>query len=208
MGAAFGIAENMRLQITIVFQLAIMVAAVQTNSAPGTNSPNAASAMTQRAAQNQPATDSTSARFQHNEKIRADCIEGRRLICGKILDVLPDGLVVESGYTNLLREPLAKSWLIPGTVEASRAENLVEGATPGTICVGLVLVVNSPKGKKFKPARYDYVVIQGYPAGQYIYTSAGTIRRTLRKFSASVPEAVKLNLEAEEKKGSSGPRSN
>jgi len=183
----------------------MMVAAAQTNSAPGTNSPNIT---TQNATQKQPTADSARAGVEHEEKIRAACIEGRRLICGKILDVLPDGLVVESGYTNLLREPLAKSWLIPGTVEASRAENLVEGATPGTICVGLVLVVNSPKGKKFKPARYDYVVIQGYPAGQYIYTSAGTIRRTLRKFSASVPEAVKLNLEAEEKKGSSGPRSN
>src|SRR5271170_3484502 len=52
--------------------------------------------------------------FEHREQIRMECIEGRRLICGKILQILPDGFVVESGYTNLLREPLVQSWLAPG----------------------------------------------------------------------------------------------
>ena len=45
-------------------------------------------------------TNSSLTAFQHSEQIRADCLQGRRLICGKILKVLPDGLVVESGYTD------------------------------------------------------------------------------------------------------------
>jgi len=31
------------------------------------------------------------------------CIEGRRRICGKVLQIVPEGLVVESGYVGLLR---------------------------------------------------------------------------------------------------------
>src|SRR5258708_2367851 len=196
----------MLLKIATTLQLAIIVVAAQTNPAPGEYSVTPMTTLTQSAAQNQPATDSQKADVQHRNKIRAACIEGRRLICGKILDVLPGGLVVESGYTNLLREPLGKSWLIPGTVESSCAENLIEGATPGTVCVGLVFVVNLPRGTKVKPAKYDYVIIQGYPAGLYTYTSAGTLRRTVRRFSASLVDAVQLSVEAEEKSARFSPR--
>jgi hypothetical protein len=65
-------------------------------------------------------SNSVTASLRHEQDVRAACIEGRRLICGKILEILPAGLIVESGYTNLLREPLSRSWLIPGTAEASR----------------------------------------------------------------------------------------
>ena len=34
------------------------------------------------------------------EQIRTDCIQGRRLICGRVLKIFPDGLIVDSGYTN------------------------------------------------------------------------------------------------------------
>lgn len=136
---------------------------------------------------------------QRAEQIRADCIRGRRSICGKVLAVLPDGLVVESGYTNLLRQPLTASWLVPGTVTASRAVNLVEGAEPGSICLGMVYLTDYPKAKKLKPKRYDYVIIEGYPTGQYTYNSLGTIHKTVRRFSAQLSKAVELNLQAEQK---------
>jgi hypothetical protein len=133
------------------------------------------------------------------QRVRSACIEGRRLICGRILDIVPEGLVVESGYTNLLRQPISKSWLIPGTVQASRAENLIEGKSPGAICVGRVLLSHTPRSKKLKPARYDYVIVQAYPAGQYTHTSAGAVQRTIRRFSANVMAAVQANLENESK---------
>jgi hypothetical protein len=147
--------------------------------------------------QSQTNRDQIAAAFQHVEKLRNTCIESRRLICGKILQVLPGGLVVESGYTNLLREPLIQSWLVPGRAQASRAENLLEEKKPGAICIGLVFLTDFPKGKRFKPAQYDYVIIQGYPAGQYTYTSAANIKRTVRRFSAGLDTAIQLNLKSE-----------
>ncbi len=91
------------------------------------------------------ATNSPAARFQSTEQVRAECLDGRRMICGKILRVLPDGLVVESGYTDLLRPPLTDSWLVPGTVTATPAPNLVESREPGSVCVGTVFLTDLPK---------------------------------------------------------------
>ena len=130
------------------------------------------------------------------EKIRSDCIQGRRIICGRIVKILPEGLVVESGYTNLMRQPLNKSWLISGTVQATRAADLVEGTEPGCVCVGLVFLTSLPKSRLAKPHRYDYVVLEAYPAGQYTYASVGTLQRTVRRFSASLVTAVKINRAA------------
>lgn len=129
------------------------------------------------------------------EQTRLQCIAGRRSICGKILRIFPDGILVESGYTNLLRAPLTKSWLVPGSVVASRAQNLVETREPGAMCVGTVFLADLPRGK---PHQYDYVVIAGYPTGEFTYTSVGTIQKTVRRFSASLDKAVTANLDAAE----------
>jgi len=137
------------------------------------------------------------------EQVRADCIQGRRSICGKILKVLPDGLVVDSGYTNLMRYPLDRSWLVPGVATASRAPSLVESHEPGSICVGLVFLTNTPKSRRVTPKQFDYVIIQGYPAGEYTYKSVGTIERKVRRFSASLSSAVALRLQPEEKNAAS-----
>jgi hypothetical protein len=133
---------------------------------------------------------------QAKEKIRADCIQGRRIICGRIIKILPEGLLVDSGYTSLLRPPLSKSWLVPGTVQATRETDLVEGSEPGCVCLGLVFLTTLPKTRAAPPKPYDYAVIQGYPTGQYTYTSVGTIRRTVRRFSTSLATAVMVNRAA------------
>ena len=142
-------------------------------------------------------TNKILSRGQQIEALRADCIQHRRTICGKILKVLPDGLVVESGYTNLMRAPLNHSWLAPGSVEAMPAANLVEGRQPDCVCVGLVFLTNLPK----KPVAklYDYVDITGYPEGSYTYTSVGDLRRTVRRFSAKLSKAVQWHLDEREK---------
>jgi hypothetical protein len=133
------------------------------------------------------------------EQIRTACIQGRRTICGKILQIFPEGLVVESGYSSLLRPELNRSWLVPGTVIASRDPHLVEGQVPGEIATGLVFLTDLPRsrGPKPKPKQYDYVVIQAYPAGQFTYTSVGTIQRTVRRFACGLETAVRLDLSAE-----------
>ena len=127
------------------------------------------------------------------EELRTRCIDGRRSLCGKILRIFPNGILVESGYTNLLRAPLTKSWLVPGTVVASPPRDLVESKEPGAICVGTVFLTDLPRGK---PHLYDYVIICGYPTGEFTYTSVGTIKKTVRRFSANVDKAVKTILAA------------
>ena len=127
-----------------------------------------------------------------------DCIQNRRMICGKILKVLPDGLVVDSGYTNLMRAPLNRSWLIPGAAVATRATNLVEASQPDAVCIGLVFLTDLPKSPGAKPKIYDYVNIEGFPVGQYTYTSVGTIQRTVREFTHKLDKAVQWNFDQSE----------
>src|ERR1700687_1697066 len=81
---------------------------------------------------------------QHVENIRLECIQNRRAICGKILKVLPDGLVIDSGYTNIMRAPLNRSWLVPGSVTELPAANLVEGNEPNCVCIGVVFLSDLP----------------------------------------------------------------
>jgi hypothetical protein len=132
----------------------------------------------------------------HSEQVRTDCIKGRRLICGKVLKIVPDGLVVESGYTNIAREPLTRSWLVPSTVTASRNPVALELNEPGTPCIGLAFLTNIPRRPKVK--MFDYVIITGYPAGQYVYMPIPNVEKTIRTFSASLDAAIKLNLRAKE----------
>ena len=129
------------------------------------------------------------------EAVRLECIQGRRSICGKILKVLPDGLVVDSGYTDLLRPPLTRAWLLPGSVTARRTANLVEGNEPDSVAVGVVYLTDLPKSRGKKPKPYDYVIIEGYPAGQYTYPSVGSVEHTVRRFCTTLPKAVEFNLQ-------------
>ena len=174
----------MKVVFALGISLITLTGATQTNELPATN------AIITQLETNLPAM-----RRQQAEAMRAVCIQGRRSICGKILQVLPEGLVVESGYTNLLREPLTRSWLVPGTVTASRANGLQESSQPGSICIGPVFLTDLPKSRGHKPQRYDYVIIEGYPAGQFTYTSVGTVQHTVRRFSAQLIKAVDFNLQ-------------
>jgi hypothetical protein len=76
----------------------------------------------------------------------------------------------------------------------------VEGNEPGAIGVGVVVLTDLPKSRRARANLYDYVIIEAYPAGQYTYTSVGNLQRTVRRFSASLDAAVKLNLQGDENK--------
>ena len=166
----------------------------QSNPPAPKDQPPAVSNVPAQAVQTQLAGNSTA---QRAEEIRAACIQNRRLICGKIVAVLPEGLVVDSGYTNLLREPLKRSWLIPGSVAAARAENLVESREPASVCLGLVFLTDLPQIKGAGPKAFDYVNLEAFPVGQFTYTSVGDLRRTVRKFSGKLANAVKWQLAAD-----------
>ena len=149
--------------------------------------------------------------LHHVEELRARCIQERRTICGKILKLMPDGIVVDSGYTNLMRAPLNQSWLIPGTVEAERATNYVESAAADSVCLGPVYLVDLPKPPHgMKPKLYDYVVLEGFPMGKFTYTSVGTVEHTVRQYSAKVTTAIRWRYgqEIEEQERTNSPPSN
>jgi hypothetical protein len=188
----FSVRAWTRLDLLAFLALIGMLASPRLLAAAQTNGDNAASLPTNSLTPAQQAR----AFEQATEDIRAECVHGRRIICGRIMKVLSEGLVVDSGYTSLMRPPLNKTWLIPGTVPAVKEANLVEGKEPGCVCVGLVFLTNLPKSRSAKPKPYDYVVIQGYPTGHYTYTSVGTIQRTVRRFSAALANAVTVNRAA------------
>jgi hypothetical protein len=126
------------------------------------------------------------------EQLREECVQNRRMICGKVLKILPDGIVVDSGYVDLMRDPLDKSWLIPGIVVAERDSTLLESHQPDAVCVGQVFLTDLPKpppGRKLLV--FDYVVIEAFPAGQSTYTSVGDLSRTVRKYSTKLATAVR-----------------
>ena len=145
--------------------------------------------------------------LQHAEELRAMAIQNRRIICGKVLKVLPDGIVVDSGYTNLMRAPLNHSWLIPGAVVAGRATSFVEENKPDSTCFGQVFLTDLPKpppGRKLHV--FDYVIIEGFPMGQYTYASVGDVKHTVRKFSTKVANAVRWMYGQEEGKKETPPQ--
>jgi hypothetical protein len=142
------------------------------------------------------------ARAERAEQIRTSCIANRRLICGRVLEVATDGLVVDSGYTDLLRPPLGQSWVIPGSASASRDPHRLELNQPASPCVGLVFLTDVPK--RPKPKKYDFVVIIGYPAGQYTFEPLPGVEKPIRKFAGGLATAVRLQLQAEENNSTAG----
>jgi hypothetical protein len=176
---------------TLVFLMGAVPARAQTNAAP--------SPTLSQASSNSPAALLNQARAlaARGEQIRSNCVQNRRYVCGRILKILPDGLVVDSGYTGLLKPPLNRSWLVPGTAVVARDSHLVESNEPDSVCVGLVFVTDIPKSRRLKPKEFDYLVVHAYPAGQRTYTSIGNIHRTVRRYSAGLESAVRLHLQSE-----------
>src|SRR6202021_1768276 len=130
------------------------------------------------------------------QKIRADCIQGRRSICGRVLQITPSGLVVDSGYPSLLQPPFNHSWVTRSTAAPARPAALVEGTAPDSIAVGLLFLTDIPKRQKVH--QYDYVSLIGYPAAHYDYVPAPGVKKTIRRFAAGLERAVTLTIQADE----------
>jgi len=131
------------------------------------------------------------------EQVRTRCIEGRRYVAGRVLQILPEGLIVDSGYSQLLSPPLNRSWLVNGTVSVKRDASAVEENKPDAVCVGVVLLSNYPKRPAVKA--YDYVVMHAYPAGDFAYQPVDNVHKTIRRFSASLARAVEFSMQRESK---------
>ena len=104
------------------------------------------------------------------------------------MQIVPGGIVVDSGYTSLLKPPIHTSWVLPNTMSVTREPNAIEAHEPDSPCIGPVFVTDIPKRPAVK--LYDYVVLHVYPAGQYVYTPVPPVQKTIRKFSAGLDTAV------------------
>lgn len=166
-----------KLLSLIIFSAALS-ADGQTNIPPSAHQPN-----------------QTSPRGQRVTDARAACVNGRRCICGKVIKIVSEGLVVESGYTALMEPPFTGSWVIPSGALVNRDPKLIERDEPASPCIGTVLLTDFPKRPAVK--LYDYVLLQGYPAGEYLYTPVQGVQKEIRKFAGGLDTAVKLKLAAE-----------
>jgi mono/diheme cytochrome c family protein len=128
------------------------------------------------------------------EQIRAECIRGRRIVCGRVLQVTKAGLVVDSGYPSLLQPPLNHSWVTRANAAPARPAALVERAAPDAIAVGLVFLADLPRRPSVH--QYDYVALHGYPEGHYDYVPVPGVTKTIRRFSGGLETAVRLNLQS------------
>jgi hypothetical protein len=137
-------------------------------------------------------TNQVSVRDQRGET-RAACVNGRRCICGKVIKIVPEGLIVESGYTALMEPPFTGAWVIPGGALVKRDSKLIERDEPASPCIGTVLLTDFPRRPAVK--LYDYVLLQGYPAGEYLYTPVPGVQKPIRKFAGGLETAVRLKLE-------------
>ena len=122
------------------------------------------------------------------ERTRANCILSRKMILGKIIKILPEGLVIECGYTNLMDMPNTRSWLIKGTGVAFRPKIQLDADRSDGICVGLIFLSDVPKSRGItkKPMLYDYVTVEGFPMGHYTYVSVGSVQRTVERFTSNL----------------------
>jgi len=134
-------------------------------------------------------------RDQRAADIRAACINGRRCVCGKVIKIVPEGLIVESGYTALMEPPFTGAWVIPGGALVNRDSKLIERSEPASPCIGTVLLTDFPKRPAVK--LYDYVLLQAYPAGEYLYIPVPGVEKQIRKFAGGLDTAVKIKLAAE-----------
>ena len=134
-------------------------------------------------------------REQRAAEIRAACINGRRCICGKVIKIVPEGLIVESGYTALMQPPFTGAWVIPAGALVKRDSKLLERDEPASPCIGTVLLTDFPRRPAVK--LYDYVLLQAYPAGEYLYTPVPGVEKQIRKFAGGLDTAVKNKLATE-----------
>ncbi|HEX4265647.1 MAG TPA: hypothetical protein VH597_15020 [Verrucomicrobiae bacterium] len=186
----------MKILLSFLFSASTLLASAQTNSVVSANRSGASNAPSENV---RIEIKQNTAYAQEVEKVRLECIQNRRRICGKIVKVLPEGLVVDSGYTNLMREPLNRSWLIPGTAEATKPTHLIEESRTGAFCVGLVFLTNIPRAPGTKPKLYDYVNIEAFPVGPHTYVSVGDLHRTVRGFSFGLVKSIEWKLAENQK---------
>ncbi len=93
------------------------------------------------------------ARAQLAEKLRAECIEARRYVAGRVIEITAKGLIVESGYSALLQPPFNQSWVVRGNATVAKDLDTPEEKHPDAVCRGLVLLTSIPPSSQGETVR-------------------------------------------------------
>jgi len=114
--------------------------------------------------------------------------QGSRTISGKIIQKIPEGLLVDSG-----REAIDEvghtdvEFDAQGNMGTSTTATLQEGDTAAAECLGLVLLEDHPREAQLVDD--NVVVMLGYPDGQFTYKAVSGGEKTVRKFTTDFNKA-------------------
>src|SRR5690242_19781729 len=116
----------MHFRLSIVFAVAVLPCLAETNLVTSVRQP----AEKQRTEASRMIQQEQNAPAQRAEQMRMSCIEGRRYICGRVTQIQPDGMVVDSGYPELMKPPFNQSWVVRANVSLKKNPSVVEEKKP------------------------------------------------------------------------------
>jgi hypothetical protein len=121
------------------------------------------------------------AAYARYQAIKAEVEQGNRRIEGKVLQKIPEGLLVDSGAAAIaIDEGMHNVSFAGGT--------LYEGTAPGVEALGLVLLQDYPDPNIADEGHVDIIA---YPVGLFTYDSVNKSSKTVRKFSCDLDKAIR-----------------
>jgi hypothetical protein len=127
-------------------------------------------------------------RAQELDALKKNFAQGSRTISGRIIQKIPEGLLVDSG-----REDIDEvghkdiEFDSQGNMATSLTTTVQEGDTAGATCLGLVLLEDHPRAAELVDD--NVVVTIGYPDGQFSYKAVSGGQKTIRKFTTDFNKA-------------------
>jgi hypothetical protein len=103
------------------------------------------------------------------EKLKGDLIKESRTISGKVIQKIPEGLLVDNAWSSYVTETIREP-------------------SPATEYTSLCLLIDYPEYDQTVDG--DYIHILAYPAGQYVYTTVNNSQKTVRKFTVDFQKAI------------------
>lgn len=143
-----------------------------------------------RQLQNQALWAAEDARRDSIAKAKKQLIDSSRTVAGKVIQKLPDGLLVDSGAEVMAEVGKTEFTYGKYSVSSVTHTGVGEGNQPGTTCLGLVLLQDHPRYSDMVDGAYVKVI--AYPIGQYQYTTVQNASKTVRKFSADLDRAFAI----------------
>ncbi len=178
------------MKIAIILLLTVLACLAQTNSqVSATNHPEAIKARQRAADAAEIARLQAIARV---DAVRKSVEANRRLVHGKVIQKIKEGLLISSGAKEVSDAANDSGYQVHknGSVTSWSGGTLVEGDKPGALAIGYILLQDYPA--QASVVDDHELTINAYPVGQFVYDSVGGAKKTIRRFTASLPIATEL----------------